>query len=276
MAMKADTGKSLVNFTDDVGIPERLMTDGVGEFTGKHTEFIKHARHMRILLHTTESGQKNQNYAAEGEIGTLAKQWKLRTAKKEVPKRLWDFGLVYESKLLTRMARGSDRCTGYEEITGQTPDISKWMDFEFYDLVWWIDCPKKPNVNDEVRDLSYWLITESGKIILKTSVEHVICDDYLVADKKEKIDEFNCSLEEALDGTNFHVEGEGDFASMYLDDVDSGDGDHLGIARELDMTPSLKDYDDMITEEHLEADEEDAVDKYLNAELIFNVGTNDE
>jgi hypothetical protein len=31
--------------------------------------------------------------------------------KKAVPKQLWDFGLVYESELLCRMARGSDRRT---------------------------------------------------------------------------------------------------------------------------------------------------------------------
>ena len=54
--------------------------------------------------------------------------------KKKVPKRLWDFGLVYESELLSRMARGDDRRTGYEVVTGQTPDISEWLDFEFYEL----------------------------------------------------------------------------------------------------------------------------------------------
>ena len=32
--------------------------------------------------------------------------------KKRGPKRLWDFGLVYESELLSRMARGDDRRTG--------------------------------------------------------------------------------------------------------------------------------------------------------------------
>ena len=85
------------------------------------------------MLHTSEQGHKNQNHAAEREIGTLAKRWRLRMTKKKVPKRLWDFGLVYESELLSRMARGSDRRTGYEEVTGQTPDISEWLDFEFYD-----------------------------------------------------------------------------------------------------------------------------------------------
>jgi hypothetical protein len=60
------------------------------------------------MLHTTEQGQKNQNHAVEREIGFLAKQWKLRMTKKKVPKWLWDFGLIYESKLLSRMARGND------------------------------------------------------------------------------------------------------------------------------------------------------------------------
>jgi hypothetical protein len=71
--------------------------------------------------------------------------------KKKVPKRLRDYGLIYESELLSRMARGSNRRTGYEEVTGQRPDISKWLDFEFYDLVWWLDCTTKPNFTDATR-----------------------------------------------------------------------------------------------------------------------------
>ena len=104
MTSRKDAGKSLIDFTDDVGIPERLVTDGATEFTGRHTEFVKEARRMRIMLHTTEQGCKNQNHAAEREIGFLAKRWKLCMTKKKVPKRLWDFGLVYESELLSRMA----------------------------------------------------------------------------------------------------------------------------------------------------------------------------
>jgi hypothetical protein len=38
--------------------------------------------------------------------------------KKNVPKRLWDFGLVYKSEILSQMAHGNDRRTGYEEVTG--------------------------------------------------------------------------------------------------------------------------------------------------------------
>jgi hypothetical protein len=64
------------------------------------------------MLHTTEQGHKNHNHAAEREMGFLAKRWKLRMMNKKVPKRLWDFGLVYASKLISRMVRGSDHQTG--------------------------------------------------------------------------------------------------------------------------------------------------------------------
>jgi hypothetical protein len=66
--------------------------------------------------------------------------------RKQVPARLWDFGLKHEGALLTHISWGRDGHTGYEEVTGNTPDISEWLDFEFYDLVWWLDQPTKPSI----------------------------------------------------------------------------------------------------------------------------------
>ena len=100
-------------------------------------------------------------------------------AKKSVPRRLWDFGLVYEAELLSRLSRGRDGRTGYEEVFGQTPNIAEYLDFEFYDLIWWWDRgDKNSSTADPKRlarwlgishrigsDMCYWLITESGQII---------------------------------------------------------------------------------------------------------------
>ena len=41
-------------------------------------------------------------------------------------------------------------------------------------------------------------------------------------------------------------------------------------------TPSPEEYDDMHVGERPEDDDEEAIDKYLNVELLMNVGTNDE
>ena len=59
--------------------------------------------------------------------------------KKVIPKRLWDFGIVYKDKTLSRMSRGKEKRTGYEEVTGQTPELGDYLDFELYNIVWWWD-----------------------------------------------------------------------------------------------------------------------------------------
>ena len=108
MLTKANVGKSLVNFTDEVGTPQVLMTDLASKFSGQHADFVKHCHQMRIQLCHKEKGRYKQNHAAEREIGFLSERWRRRMAKKSVPRRLWDFGLVYEAELLSRLSRGRD------------------------------------------------------------------------------------------------------------------------------------------------------------------------
>jgi len=139
MSAGSDASKSLIDFTDDVGIPESIVMDGAGEFTGNNTEFVKECCQMHIRCHTMEQGRSNQNHPAEHEIGNLAKRWKLQMTKKDIPKHVWDFGLVYESEIMSRMSCGRDKRTRYEEVTGETPDIREWTDFELWDLVWYWD-----------------------------------------------------------------------------------------------------------------------------------------
>ena len=98
---------------------------------------LEDCRRMRIQLNHKEKGRYNQSHAAEREIGFLSERWRRRMAKKSVPRRLWDFGLVYEAELLSRLSRGRDGRTGHEEVFGQTPNIAEYVDFEFYELVWW-------------------------------------------------------------------------------------------------------------------------------------------
>ena len=209
--------------------------------------------------------------------------------KKNVPKNLWDYGLVYESELLTRMSRGPDGRTGYEEVTGQTPDISEWLDFEFYDLVWYLDIPVKPNVVDRTRklgrwlgvshrvgsDMCYWILTASGKVISRTSVEHVVRSDYQQEEKKKEIEEFDGKLKESL-GDPANVEQDASFRGMYMDDIEADDETNVGVTHPDGQTPTDEEYGDMITEERPEADDYAAVDRLLNADLILDVGTDNE
>ena len=61
---------------------------------------------------------------------------------------------------------------------------------------------------------------------------------------------------------------------MYLEDIE--DENHLGIchANDLNTLTAIK-YDDMHTDDRPDDDDEEAIDKYLNVELIMDIGTND-
>jgi hypothetical protein len=241
---------------------------------------------MWIKLHMTEQGRKNQNHAVAWEIGFLSKHWKLRMQKKNVYSWLWDYGLVYEGKLLTRMSCGDDGRSGYEQVTGETPNISEWLDFEFYDLVWWWDQPNKPNIYDETKqlgrwlglshhvgsDLCYWIVTDCGQVVSKTSVEHVTHQDYLSEDTKAKVKDYEKKLREHLDDSNFILQGEHGVDLKMLEDLDD---DGTGAMVEDGITLVEEEYDGMIVEECPEADDKEAVDRYSNIELRMGAGTDD-
>ena len=156
LSSKAKVAQALTEFADDVGIPDTLLSDGATEVTGKHTDFMKEINRLKIRLKRSEAGRSNQNYAAEWEIGELKKRRRNRMLKRKVPPRLWDYGLIYESNILNRIPHGQQQRTGIEMVTGETPDISEWIDFEFYDRVWYYD-QKKIEIDGSGRHLARWL-----------------------------------------------------------------------------------------------------------------------
>ena len=105
----------------------------------------------------------------------------------------------------------------------------------------------------------------------------VMHDNYLNKDKKKQIDNFNKKLNDLLNDDNFQLDGDNEFDSMYLKDIKDDPIFNPGVAY-----PGIKltaeDYGDMIVEEWPNEDDLDdnAIDKYLNAELILSVGMNNE
>jgi len=99
------------------------------------------------------------------------------------------------------MARGSDARTPLEELTSNTPDISKWLDFDFYNWCWYWQGPTHELTKDKAEigrvlgvthqvrsDLCYWLLTSTGKLIARTTVQRVVKDDYLLPTVKTKME----------------------------------------------------------------------------------------
>ena len=93
-------------------------------------------------------------------------------------------------------------------------------------------------------------------------MQHVVRDDYLNDDVNAELDQFDRSVEDRLSDQNFRLNEPNDF---YIQDEPD---DVSGVICEVD-------YGDMHLPETLEADDLDdsTLDKSLNAELIFDVGT---
>ena len=200
--------------------------------------------------------------------------------KKGAPKIVWDYGFVHQAGVLSRLARGRNGQTGIEEVTGNTPYISEWLDFDFYDRVWWLDT-KKPATNDDNvtlnrwlgishkigSDMCYWVLTVSGNVIARTTVQHVNRDEYLDLVMCERIKEFDEKIEKRLDDTNF-VNPEA--RELYIDEFEY---ENEAAHRDGTQMPDDDEYADMNTEERPKQDDVDfeTYDKYIGSEVMMDV-----
>jgi hypothetical protein len=118
--------------------------------------------------------------------------------KQKVPRWVWDFALVlWTAQIYSRTAMKHGR-TGFEIITGNTPDIcSDWIDFSFYDWVW---CWHAPNSDGNPRlgrwlrmshrvssALCYWILSKSGRVLARTTVHHVTTEDIISNEVQHKM-----------------------------------------------------------------------------------------
>ena len=279
-------GETLAEFARDVGIPSDLRADLASYFVGRETHFVKEAKRLRIKLTYAEKGRHEQNYAAELEIRELKRGWNRKMVEKNIPSRLWDFGIVHRAELMTRMVRSKSMRTGYEIVTGDTPDISEWMDFDFYDLVWYHDPPDTMSgTTEEIRKLgrwlgvasrvgsalNYWVLTKACKVISRTTVQHVTGQDIIDENISTRIREFDKAVVERLDDTEFVIDSQF-LGENRLDDIDIEDQVAYGDGT---ATPTDAEYRvDAHPPEYSEADDigGNVYDEYIGAEILVDLG----
>jgi hypothetical protein len=135
----AEAADSLRLFTQQWGIPQKLTTDGAKEFTERKTAFQKKVREYDISMHVSSPYTPSEN-PAEGVIREVRKKWLRIFVAKRVPARLWCYGIQWTCDIMQRTVSSSMYANGrtpIELLTGETPDISEFLDFGFYDWVWY-------------------------------------------------------------------------------------------------------------------------------------------
>ena len=205
MARKADAGQALKTFVMELGAPEELTIDGAKEMNGPGTEFMKCCRRNDIKVHTSEAEHPNQS-PSEGVIREIRRRWFRTMIRMRVPRRLWDHGIRWTTQVMQRTSTQAGGLRGacpLEAVTGETPDISEYLDFGFYDHVSYKEnaglgataIGRWLGVSHRVGGLmSYWVLTQNATVISRTTVQRITNLEKETEEMKAGIKEFDAEI----------------------------------------------------------------------------------
>ena len=100
LTSKSLAGLRLENLTKNIGIPNTIIYDAAPEQVSTNSYLQKTMGKCKIRRHQRKSYSQWQN-RAEDSIRELKRRWKWRMIKHRPPKGVWDFGMVYESDILS-------------------------------------------------------------------------------------------------------------------------------------------------------------------------------
>ena len=270
-------GYALQDFIHDFGAPYHLTFDGASVQVGKKTRFMTMIRQHQILYHVSGPRRPNEN-PAEGMIREVKKRWYRIMSKKKVPKRLWDYGLVWiceTGNLTVSSSRYSNGRTPIEIITGETPDISEHLDFGFYD---W--CTYRPNsglgdnsigrwlgVSHKVgQSMSYWILTISGHVISCTTVQRLTNAEMQTDEWKSRMSDYDEKIKDRLEIKDSEVTNHSDQPQWNRLSTDEDDPEFIEELNKVINDDTIKDEEEPTP---------DTFDAYLNMELGLPRGDDD-
>lgn len=189
MNSEKEMHSTLMQFIHDDGIPQTLVTDGAaGMVGGKFLEVCKQY-HIDRKITTPYSPWRNKAEASIRELKTAIRKMLRRSG---APRRLWCYAGQRAAALRRLCALDIvqlDGRTPFEAVTGTTPDISSYAQFDFYELVWYYT-PTTSFPNDRKTlgymlcpfegaedELAFQILTDTGHVVTRKSVWAVSDDD---------------------------------------------------------------------------------------------------
>jgi hypothetical protein len=199
---------------------------------------MREVRRFHIKVHNAEKGRSNQNHRAETEIRELKSKWKHGMREKHILSRLWDYGLVYIAELMSITARGPHGRPGIEAVMGHWDEAKANNMSEGRRLLGrWLGITHRVGSN-----MTYWIMTQSGRVIARSTVQHVTTSDLSNTAVQEAIENFNNAVNQRLAEEN---QVNIDLGVFYIKDEDVDDAPNDG------NIPTDDEYGDMIIEPRL-------------------------
>jgi hypothetical protein len=154
MQKESEANNALVEFIQHVGIPSALHTDGSRVQT--KGDWLKTVKRYHIKSTETEPHSPWQN-RAEAAIRELKRHTSRLMRSYNSLKRLWDYCCILVARIRNLIPNNyhlSNGRTPHEIVTGDTPDISEYSAFSWYQPVWYLDTASYP---EEKKKIGRWL-----------------------------------------------------------------------------------------------------------------------
>jgi hypothetical protein len=165
-----------------------------------------------------------------------------------------------------------------EQITGKTPDISEYLDFGFYDWVWYKDnagigenkIGRWLGVSHRIGNLmSYWILTITGHVISQTTVQRVTNLELATDEVKSSCKDYDQRVAEQMNDANHVIPGDGDIQLQDWNEFPvEEDPDFVAEFQNVVSDPEIPEEDDSFTPDVFG-------DMYLNMEIALPHGGGD-
>jgi hypothetical protein len=205
MKAKSDAGHALLEFIQDIGIPSSLHTDNAKELTSGLWDTIRKDHQIKQTVTAPFSPFQNR---AEIGIKELKKYVRCLMNDTKTPKRLWDFCSQYAAEIQCLTAQplfGLHGRTPYEIVTGNTPDISEYLQFTWYQPLFYYDPSNFPEDRELIgrfigvahnvgQALCYWILPKSGRPIARTTVRPISEAELQTDHIQQELNSFDASI----------------------------------------------------------------------------------
>ena len=120
----------------------------------------------------------------------------------------WDYVAIYVSEIRSCMAHQLYKLHGrtpYEIVAGDTPNITEWLEYDFYQPVWFYSPAVFPVEKQLLRRwlgvahrvgqaLCYWILPVSGVPIARSMVQPISKDDLATNEVGDELASYNMSI----------------------------------------------------------------------------------
>jgi hypothetical protein len=238
MKTKGEAGDALLEFIRDIGIPSEVVTDDAKELTARRWKIV--AQEHQIAQRITEPYSPYQNRAEAG-IRELKKAVRNSMPKMNAPQRLWDFCAIYHAEVCCYIATDLYQLHGrtpYEIVTGNTPDISEYAQYQWYEPIWFYDEIREfPHDRQTLgrwlgiahrvgQALCYYVLRSNGSVIARTTIQPIPPEDLATEDMKVQLYAFDAEVRNHLGQPEYVMEVNPHPSSPQMIDVDETE-DHL-------------------------------------------------